>query len=201
MNCPNCGPWVRAQKAIAYLAKIGDQQLYQRVVPKEWETTKRALRRAETNYLQVPTPEGGRLALINKPRPGWEPVADTTAVITTAIAAAPADGGMKLSASAAWQIAAPRRKPAEAPPEVQGYDLRFLVGAGLEHLREVTRELGAYLEECGYAGSAFLFRKPDDPLIWRRLVRWGGLWDPTDPRTRTRPGKRPPPPKTEEEAA
>jgi hypothetical protein len=199
MDCPNCGPWVRAQKAAAYLAKIGDQQLYQRVVPKEWETSKRALRRAEADYLQVPTVDRERLVLVNQPRPGWEPVADNQALVTAAIAAAPAGGDMNISASRAWQIAVPRSKPADKP-ERQAYDLRYLVGVGL-HLRQVTRDLGLYLEESGQDGSAFLYRKPDDPLTWSRLVRWGGLWDPADPRTRTRPGKRRPPPETEEMAA
>jgi hypothetical protein len=174
MSCEQCGPWVREQKARAYLAKIGDRPLYKRIVEAAaWDTRAKRLRRAQIDYLQVPMPDGRR-AVLTSAGPG-ELVADNQAEVEAAIAAYPAGRGMKISASKAWQ-------PTVVPitkDQTEGYDFRYIVHAGLEHARQVAIELGIYVGDVdGRGGDAFLVRQPDDPLRWRRFCRWAGLEEP-----------------------
>jgi hypothetical protein len=177
MGCPHCGPWVREQKARGYLAKIGTTPLYKRVVARSaWASLSRRLRRASLDYLQVPADDDQRVVLATG-GPG-ELVADNEAEVLAAIAAYPAKCGMNISASTDWQPASngdddDQALPGDDDVQVEGYDFRFLVAAGLEHARHVARDLGLYVGEApGRGGAAFLLRKPDDPLAWGRWRRW-----------------------------
>jgi hypothetical protein len=173
MGCPDCGPWVRQQKADGYLAKIGATPLYKRIVAGDgWDTTVKRLRRGEVDYLQVPTPDGRRVVLASN-GPG-ELVADNRAEVEAAIAAYPAKGGRNISASKAWQPTSAVTRVEDDDP--QGYDFKYLVGVGLEHARQVARDLGLYVGEAGgRGGAAFLLRRPDDPVVWGRFRRWAGV--------------------------
>jgi hypothetical protein len=184
MGCEHCGPWVRQQKAAAYLAKIGTTPLYKRVVDAAgWATAARRLRRGEVDYLQVPTPDGHRAVLASS-GPG-ELVADNQAEVEALIAAYPAGCGMNISASRTWQPTAVR--VGQDQDQVDGFDFRYIVRAGLEHAKQVASELGLYVADVpGRGGDAFLLRQPDDPLTWRRFKRWAGLEEPG----RRRPGRR-----------
>lgn len=187
MGCPNCGPWIREQKAAAYLAKIGDTPLVKRrLAATALSSATRKYRRDGVEFWQCPTPDGDRLVLAED-GPG-EPVADNAAEVRAAIAAYPAGSGMNISASKAWQI--PAAKRAAVTDDRKAYDLRYLVAAGLEHARQVAGDLGAYTEELGRDGTGFRFRMPADPLVRRRLIRWMGLEDLEELRKRRRPGKR-----------
>jgi hypothetical protein len=176
MTCEYCGPRVRAEKARAYLAKIGTTRLVKRVVNEAgWQAMTRRLRRGQVDYLQVPAEGGLRVVLLSS-GPG-DPVADNQAEVETLIATFPAGTGRNISASKTWQPTVVR--PAKDEDEAEGYDFRYLVQAGLEHARKVAGELGLYVGEvAGRGGNAFLLRQPDDPLTWRRFCRWAGLEKP-----------------------
>jgi hypothetical protein len=170
MGCEHCGPWVREQKARAYLAKIGSTPLFRRQVAADaWPTAAKGLRRAGADYLQVPASGEIRVVLSDK-GPG-QPVADNEEEILGLLAAYPAGCGRNISASKAWQPAKAQVKAKDDDQRV--YTFRFIVQAGLEHAREVAHELGLFMGEVeGSGGAAFLLRQPADPVTWGRFRRW-----------------------------
>jgi len=174
MGCEHCGPWVREQKARAYLAKIGTTPLYRRSVAADaWPTAAKGVRRAEAEYLQVPASGDVRVVLASK-GPGV-PVADNEEEVFGLLAAYPAGCGMNISASKAWQPAKSQAKPSEGD-DLRVYDFRYIVQAGLEHAREVAHELGLFMGEVeGSGGAAFLLRQPADPVTWGRFRRWASV--------------------------
>lgn len=175
LGCEECGPWVRQQKANAYLARIGDQPLVKRVVDEAaWKAMTRRLRRAKVDYLQVPA-EGGRRVVLLTEGVGT-PVADNAAEVYDLLAAFPAGTGRNISASKAWQLPAVK---VEATDQPDGYDFAGFIRAGLSHARQVAAELGLLVGDvAGRGGDAFLLRQPDDPLAWRRFIRWAGVEEP-----------------------
>jgi hypothetical protein len=175
LGCEQCGPWVRQQKAKAYLARIGDQPLVKRVVDEAaWKAMTRRLRRAKVDYLHVPA-EGGRRVVLLADGIGT-PVADNTAEVAALLAAFPAGTGRNISASKTWQLPAVEVEPNDQP---DGYDFAGFIRAGLEHARQVAAELGLLVGDvAGRGGNAFLLREPDDPLAWRRFIRWASVEEP-----------------------
>ena len=126
MGCEHCGPWVRQQKAAAYLAKIGDRPLYKRLVAADgWSTTARRLRAARsTTSMSRPRTATARCW----PLGAGELVADNEAEVLAAIAVYPAGCGMNISASKTWQPTAVRVD--QDQDQVDGYDFRLIVRAG-----------------------------------------------------------------------
>jgi hypothetical protein len=175
LGCDYCGPRVRAQKARAYIEKIGTTRLVKRMVADTaFPAVSRKLRRSGVDYLQVPAPDDQRAFLLAEGV--GEAVADTEAEVLALIAAFPAGTGRNISASQAWQPAAVKVERAEEP---DGYDFKAFVRAGIEHARQVAAELGLLVGDvAGRDGDAFLIRQPDDPLAWRRFCRWAGVEEP-----------------------
>jgi hypothetical protein len=183
LGCEQCGPWVRQRKAAAYLTRIGGRPLVKRVVDEQaWKAMTRRLRRGKVDYLQVPA-EGGQRVVLLADGVGV-PVADNAAEVTALLAAFPAGTGRNISASKTWQLPAVKVEKAEEP---DGYDFAGFIRAGLAHARQVAEELGLLVGDvAGRGGDAFLLRQPDDPLAWRRFIRWAGVEEPG----KKRPAKR-----------
>jgi hypothetical protein len=168
---------------------MAGEVLYRWVGPDaEWGKLQRRKVMAGHQYGVIPAPDGTRVVYTTAPIGKRVEVALST-VLTSDFEAVPNDTRQR-SLSAGWQRRADcveaftASTSDEPPPKVEFIGI---IRAGLEHARQLAREMGIYEEEAGADGSAFIFRQPDDPLTWARFKRWTGLDEPTNKRRRRRP--------------
>jgi hypothetical protein len=154
----------------------------------EWAKLQRRKVMRATEHGVIPGPDGTRVVYTTASV--GEAVPDVAEALASDFAAMPNDPRHK-GLSATWRRRAECVEAFTAPvargdkPRVT--EFLGIIRSGLEHARQLAREMGIYEEEAGVDGSAFIFRQPDDPLAWRRFKRWTGLDEPTHKRRRRRP--------------
>jgi hypothetical protein len=155
-------------------------EVVHRLVVAEGEVAKlkrrKVMRAAEFGV--VPGPDGTRVVYTTADV--GELVTDVATALAGDFAAMPDDPRHK-GLSAGWRrradcIEAFSAAPTGTPP--RRVEFLGILRSGIDHTRQLAREMRVYEEEAGIDGSAFIFRQPDDPLEWRRFKRWAGLEEP-----------------------
>jgi hypothetical protein len=170
-RCPNCGPKLREGWAGLWAQVLAGEVIHRLVIDEgEWRKLQRrkVMRGHELGY--IPAPDDQRA--IYTTAPIGSICEDIPSALTSDFAEMPNDGRHK-GLSAGWRRRAECIEAFTAPatradgPRV----LEFLgiLRSGLEHARQLAREMKLYEEEAGVEGSAFILRQPDDPLDWRRF--------------------------------
>jgi hypothetical protein len=173
-SCPDCGPWMRAEKVRRYLEKLDGLPLHIVTITRDrWATLARRLKRHSADHLRIPASDD-QVVIITTMVVG-EPVDDLAATLAAAIDAKPADGS-RITSSDAWKLSgAGSDDDADDDPE---WIWEAPFSLPIDQAVEIGKELGCYdgpVRTSGHS-EAHQFRFPaDDPLAWRRFRRRIGL--------------------------
>lgn len=160
MHCRDCGVRVRAERTKLYALAIGSAEVVAYDVSRQaWTNLSLKLRRADADYLRVPTRAG---CLVLATHGTGAPVADVIGWLESALARLVQ--GPRVSTSRRWALV--RQK------EETGWTL---VGISRERPRAMER---AAERTVGLDDAACLLH-PDDPLAWGAFVNAVGLHLPS----------------------